>query len=124
MEEVYRLLKKAGHDLNRLADLSSYKTEDLYQKVKSNLGEYSVCIRYSLDAYENFLPFCIGITQDQFDYSDTMANSSWMKEMRDLLEELVSLTSHEFCGVVEFNDVFEDMDRMRQFAVNVRITNS
>ena len=55
MEEVYKIVKKAGHDLNKLAELANYENNgEMYNKVKNDLGEYSVFIRYSLNAY----PLC------------------------------------------------------------------
>lgn len=123
MEEVYRLVRKTGHDLRKLADLSSYLDGDIYRNVKNELGEYSVLIRYSLDAYEKFLPSCIGFGEGKFNYSYTMTNHTWMMEMRNLLESLIELTATEFTGFAEidFDTIFDDAERMREFAIQVGV---
>ncbi|MDK2596919.1 hypothetical protein [Pseudoalteromonas obscura] len=126
MEEVYRAIKRAGHDLIKLADIAKYSDNDSYQKVKEELGTYSVFIRYSLDAYENFLPSCIGFEKGKYDYSATMTNHAWMIEMRDLLASLIAQTSEEFTGLVEFDfeDLYGDAEKMREFAVKVGVVKS
>lgn len=123
MEDVYRLVKRAGHNLSNLADLSCYLDDDIYRNVKDELGEYSVFIRYSLDAYENFLPSCVGFGKGRFDYSSTMTNHTWMMKMRNLLASLIEPTVTEFTGFVEidFDTIFDDAERMREFAINAGV---
>ena len=126
MEEVYRQVKRAGHDLNKLADLANFAENVVYQKVKEELGEYSVVIRYSLDAYENFLPSCIDFGEAKYNYSSTLTNDTWMKNMRDLLESLIQPTYKEFNGLAEFNldSIVDDAERMRQFVIQVGVVKS
>jgi hypothetical protein len=124
MEEVYGCVRKAGHDLNKLADLADFTKNETYQEVKDELGEYSVFIRYSLDAYEKFLPSSFGCGQGKFDYYQTMTNHTWMMKIRDLLNKLVSSTSDEFTGLVEFdfNKLFDEEDETRKFVEKIGIT--
>lgn len=124
MEEVYGCVRKAGHNLNKLADLASFSSKEVYQEIKDELSEYSVFIRYSLDAYEKFLPSSFGCGQGKFNYSQTMTNHTWMMKIRDLLNSLVSSTSDEFTGFVDFdfNKLFEEEDEMSRFAKKIGIT--
>lgn len=126
MEEVYRLVKKTGHNLSKLADLSSYLDGAIYNNVKEELGEYSVFIRYSLDAYEHFLPSCVDFGEGKFNYSSTMTNHTWMMEMRNLLASLIEPTATEFTGLVEmdFDNIFDDAERVRRFAIKVGVVKS
>ena len=75
-------------------------------------------------AYENFLPSYIGFGQGNYDYSATLTNHTWMMEMRNLLNSLISITSNEFCGLVDFDNVFDDSKEMREFAVKMGVVNS
>jgi hypothetical protein len=126
MEEIYRLVKKTGHDLSKLADLSSYLDDATYKNVKDELGEYSVFIRYSLDAYEHFLPSFVGFGEGKFNYSSTMTNDAWMMKMRNLLSSLIDPTATEFTGLVkmDLDNIFDDEKRLREFAIKVGIVKS
>jgi hypothetical protein len=123
MVEVYKEAKGAGHDLNKLADIARFLNDDIYQEIKDELGQYSVFIRYSLDAYENFLPSCIEYERGKYNYSATMTNHSWMMKMRNLLETLIQSTSSEFNGFIEldFVKLFDDSEKMRSFAIQVGV---
>ncbi len=126
MEAIYRLVKKTGHDLSKLADFSSYLDDATYKNVKDELGEYSVFIRYSLDAYEHFLPSFVGFGEGKFNYSSTMTNDAWMMKMRNLLSSLIESTATEFTGFVkmDFDSIFDDEKRLREFAIKVGIVKS
>lgn len=123
MVEVYKEARGAGHDLNKLANIARFLNDDSYQVIKDELGEYSVFIRYSLDAYENFLPSCIGFEKEKYNYSATMTNHSWMMKMRNLLEVMIQTTSSEFNGFVEFDfeNLFDNSQKMRSFAKKVGV---
>jgi len=123
MVEVYKEARGAGHDLNKLANIARFLNDESYQEIKDELGEYSVFIRYSLDAYENFLPSCIKFKRGKYNYSTTMTNHSWMMKMRNLLEALIQSTSSEFNGFVEFDfeNLFDDSEKMRSFAIQVGV---
>lgn len=123
MVEVYKEARGAGHDLSKLANIARFLNDSSYQEIKDELGEYSVFIRYSLDAYENFLPSCIEFERGKYNYSATMTNHSWMIKMRNLLEALIQKTSKEFNGFVELDldNLFDDAEKMRGFAIQVGV---
>ena len=126
MKEVYKAVRKCSHNLDKLASLANYLGATDYQVIKGNLGEYSVLIRYSLDAYENFLPSCAGFGEGKYNYSSTLTNHPWMMSQRDLLQKLINLTSGEFGGFVDldFDKIVDESRQMREFAKDVGVVNS
>ncbi len=127
MVEVYKVVRSAGHNLVKLSDLAKYsKNRDPYEKVKRELGQFSVFIRYSIDAYENFFPSFIPRGDSNFDYSSTLTNHPWLIEMRDLLKILISETNKEFCGEVtmDIGQILDTEQQMRDFAIKVGIIKS
>lgn len=57
MIEIYKKdIRLSSHDLSKLADKATFLPSDIYQKIKVELGQYNVLVRYSLDGYANFIP--------------------------------------------------------------------
>jgi len=53
-----------------------------------------------------------------------MTNHTWMMKVRDLLNSLVSSTSDEFSGFVnfDFNKFFEEQDEINRFVEKIGVT--
>lgn len=125
MEEAYReIIRGAKHDLEKLSDLACYPdSQFLYKKIKHELGKFSICLRYSLDAHENFFPSFLFYENAKFDFSKTLANDSWLRNMRNLLEELTRKVDSEFGGIVgsDLDELVASEKRMREFVLRVGI---
>lgn len=120
--EAYKVLKKSSHNLSKLCDKANYLESRLkYEKVKNELGEFHVALRYSLDAYESFFPSFLPREDAKIDYSKTLTSFRWLKEMRNLLDELIGSIKDEFCGWVEldFDELIKSEIEMREFATEV-----
>lgn len=124
VELVYKKVRKSSHDLSQLADMSSYLVDrGLYEKVKNDLGEFNVFLRYSLDAYESFFPSYLPREYAKLNWSVTLTNYPWLIEMRSLLKTMIVAVSEEFCGYVtaDIEELLEAEERMRSFAEKVRL---
>lgn len=104
--EVYRKLKRCGHDIKKLAALSNYlEDKSIYNSLSDKLGEFNIFIRYSLDAYDYFFPFNIDQTKKKnkaaWDrYSDKVSNDKWTSEVKEEINQLNSSVTLEFNGFI------------------------
>jgi hypothetical protein len=124
VEVVYKKVRRIGHDLSQLADMSNYLVDrGLYEKAKNDLEEFNVFLRYSLDAYESFFPSYLPRESAKLNWSATLTNYPWLINVRNLLKTLIVAVSEEFFGYVtaDIEVLLEAEERMRSFAEKVKL---
>lgn len=102
---VYTTIRGLGHEIAQLATAATYLADRTsYDELAGRLQEFSVFVRYSLDAYETFFPTFIERHDAKIDYTKTIGNNNWVLETRSLLEPLLTTANKAFIGSVT-NDV-------------------
>lgn len=117
--EVYCKVRKYGHNIGRLADYATFLDDrSPYDHLKTNLGDFSVFLRYSLDAYETFFPSYMDRKDAEVNYSTTIGNNPWVLEIRSNLNTLLSSTQESFSGFVtdDLEALFTHEKQMKEFA--------
>ncbi len=113
-KEVYRSIRKAGHQIAPLAAAAHFlEDRTSYEGLSSRLQDFSVFVRYSLDAYETFFPFFVERTEAKIDYSRTIGNNTWVLETRELLKPLQAAANDFLSGFVT-NDIAAIIEHERQ----------
>lgn len=116
-KEVYCHIRKAGHNIGALADYASYLTHrNNYDAIKAQLNDFSVFLRYALDAYDAFFPL-LERENAKLKHSETVGNNSWVLKVRDVVELLIEDVQGEFLGFVstDLGAIFENERQMREF---------
>lgn len=117
--EVYRSLRRLGHDIEALADTANFmKERDVYQSVKDRFGTFSIFFRYSLDAYETFFPSAIERENALINFSKTIGNHGWVLESRANVGLLLDSIRNQLGGLVT-NDLLallQHEEEMKKFA--------
>lgn len=124
MNEVYKEdIRDSGHNLSALADKAKFLHHDIYQKIKIELGEYNILVRYSIDGYANFIPSYLLGKDSKFNFSETLLNTIWISEKRDLLEKMINSTSSEFQedASMDLQESIRDEQELCAFLEKVRI---
>jgi len=99
--EVYRSIRRAGHQIAPLAAGAHFlKDRTVYDSLSSRLQEFSVFVRYSLDAYETFFPFFVERKEAKIEYSKTIGDNNWVLETRALLTPLQVAANNVLSGFV------------------------
>lgn len=117
--EVYCKVRSFGHNIGRLADYASFLTDrSPYDYLKANLGDFSVFLRYSLDAYETFFPSYMDRKDAEVNYSATIGNNPWVLELRANLNTLLSSSEEQFSGFFtdDLEAIFTHERQMKEFA--------
>lgn len=109
---IYERVRKAGHRIGPLADYAKFLPErSIYDTIKTQLAEFSVFLRYSLDAYDTFFPpLC---DQAQIKYSNTVGNDCWVMNVRTTVDSLINSVTCEFSGFVSM-DIKDILDNEQQ----------
>jgi hypothetical protein len=121
-KEVYRLVRKAGHSIGALADTAAYLSDRTnYDAIKVQLDEFSVLIRYSLDAYDMFFPSLLERDEAKLKYSETIGNHLWVLGVRAMIGALVDSVADELTGLVSMDiaAILENERQMREFMDSV-----
>jgi hypothetical protein len=109
-EDVYSLIRKAGHKIKTLANLACYQEDrSSYDFIGERLGVFSIFIRYSLDANEIFFPIHIERRDTKINYNETIGNNSWVLEVRAILDGLLDSSKDRFIGSLaqEIEEILE-----------------
>jgi hypothetical protein len=117
-QATYLQIRKSSHSISKLASAATLLADrSLYDHVASRLDSFSVLIRYSLDAYEAFLPWYIDQGSARLNYSSTIGNEGWIRETRELLEPLIKgayeLTTGEVTN--DIGRIFDHEKEMMEF---------
>ncbi|HTF98099.1 MAG TPA: hypothetical protein VL995_18325 [Cellvibrio sp.] len=124
MVEIYKNdIRKSGHKLSNLADEAKFLSPDIYQRIKVELGQYDILIRYSIDGYANFIPSYLLSKDNKFNFSNTLTNTTWLTEKRNLLEGMINSTSIEFQREwsMDFPELVADEQELMEFFESVKI---
>lgn len=120
--ETYRRVKKAGHSIDRLAEMAHFMEDrSHYDFLKDNLHGLSVFIRYSLDAYGTFFPF-FDYDEAEVNYSRTIGNNLWVLKIRNHLASMISASNDEFTGMVssDLEAIFDNESQIESFMKKIR----
>lgn len=113
-KEVYRTIRKAGHQIAPLAAAAHFLEDRAsYEGLSSRLQDFSVFVRYSLDAYETFFPFFVERNEAKIDYSRTIGDNTWVLETRELLRPLQAAANKALTGFV-INDIAKIIEHERR----------
>lgn len=121
--EVYKEIRKASHQIGPLAKAAVFLTDrSIYDELARRLDNFSVLIRYSLDAYETFFPSYIERHEAKLNYSHTIGNSPWVLEVRALIVPLLDSVSDELGGLVtdDIGAILEHERQIREFIDSVQ----
>lgn len=121
INDLYTKVRKKGHRIDLLSDYSNYLTDKtIYRKLKTELCDFSVYFRYSLDAYETFFPSALDWDDSVLNYLKTIGNNHWVLSIREILSKLIEATSSKFTGFVsnDILDILEHEEQMKFFAQN------
>jgi hypothetical protein len=117
--EIYRQVRKRGHRIGDLVDYAELLDDrTTYSRLKDELAQFSVFLRYSLDAYETFFPSFVDRANADLNYSKTIGNNAWVLQVREYLEGLNVASGQRFGGFV--TDSLEELlaydKAMKEFA--------
>lgn len=121
--DTYILIRKAGHQIALLADEATFlEDRSGYDFLKKALNDFSVFIRYSLDAYEAFFPFLSENDEVTLNYSGTIGNNAWVLEVRQCLAKLLDKSKSQFSGLVtsDIGAIFVHEEEMNRFMKSIR----
>lgn len=117
--EVYRSIRKCGHNIGALSDYANFlKDRADYNFLKTELDAFPVFLRYSLDANEAFFPSFVDRTEADLNYSKTIGDNAWVLNIRESLERLNTSSEDSFGGFITdgIEDIFAHEKSMKQFA--------
>lgn len=104
-KEIYRKVRAAGHKIDKLADLACLNPDrNGYESIKNELKEFSVFIRYALEAHDTFFPALDDWEKAEINHSKTIGNHLWVMSIRDRTQALVDELNPHFTGFVT-NDI-------------------
>ncbi|BAN34585.1 hypothetical protein SCD_n00743 [Sulfuricella denitrificans skB26] len=117
-KQVYCDIRKAGHSIERLADLACFLSDrSNYDFLKERLQPFSVIIRYSLEAYDTFFPAFVEWDNAEIHYSGTIGNTQWCFAVRKCLQSLLESLTDKFSGLAtpDIGAIFEHERQMKEF---------
>jgi len=123
-EEVYKVVRRCNHDIAKLCALASFlKNSDIYKKVSEKLGQFSVEIRYVLNAEASFFSIIDGWENAPINYTQTIGNHPWVMELREILNTLIDPLYDKFGGLVDdsLSDIIDHEREMVDFLIKVVI---
>lgn len=121
--ETYIKVRKAGHKIERLADLACLNPDRSgYESVKNELQEFSVFIRYALEAYDTFFPALDDWDKAEINHSRTIGNHPWVMSIRDQTQALVDELNPHFTGFVtmDIGKIFAHEAEMKAFMMEFK----
>ena len=117
-KETYRKVRGAGHRIDKLADLACLNLDRRgYESVKVELQEFSVFIRYALEAHDTFFPPLDDWDKAEINHSKTIGNHPWVMLIRDRIQTLVDELNPHFTGFVtdDIGKIFAHEEEMKAF---------
>lgn len=98
-KEVYTLIRRSGHQIAALANLANLNVDrGTYDELAARLQDFSVFLRYSLDAYGTFFPYYIERHEARLHYGKTIGNNAWVLQVRSLLNTLLESALNATAG--------------------------
>lgn len=89
-EETYRRIRRAGHDVRALGAMAQgVPSRCSFASLLDALEQFSVLVRYSLDAHATFFPILLERSDATILYSDTIGNEGWMRKIRGQVKCLI-----------------------------------
>lgn len=114
-KEVYGTIRKASHRIAHLSEAATFLGDrSSYDALSSRLDQFSVFIRYSLDAYDTFFPLLVERHEAAVDYSRTIGNNTWVLETRALLKEPILTSLNDALSGFVTDDIGAIFDNERQ----------
>lgn len=120
---VYLQVRKASHQIAALARAATFLDDrSTYVALSQRLEQFSVFIRYSLDAYETFFPSYVERHEAKVNYSKTIGNNPWVLEVRAYLDVLLVSSNDAFSGMLTGDDIeaiIEHEREMKEFMESI-----
>ena len=116
---VYNTIRTRGHRIDQLADYALLLDDrNDYDVLSEGLGEFSVQLRYSLDAYGAFFPWYRDGEVADLDYSATIGNHRWVLGLRACHVRLNDKLARILGGLVtdDLGAIFAHDREMQEFA--------
>lgn len=87
-EDTYRKIRRSGHDIGKLVDLAVLN-ENQSMIIKQQLRNFSVELRYALDAHDTF--FLVELDNEGLLlHSQTIGNNQWVMSIHQCIQKLVN----------------------------------
>jgi hypothetical protein len=117
---IYRKIRRGGgHNLAALVEMADYLADRaIYAAVGQRFANFSVSLRYSLDAWDTFFPFGLAPNDAADQYDQTIANVDWIRAAQEEIQALVESLLPALEGVVEglnIKQVIEHQEAMKAF---------
>jgi hypothetical protein len=122
-KETYMKVRRAGHKIDKLADLACLNpNRHEYESVKNELQEFTVFIRYALEAYGTFFPALDDWDKAEINYSKTIGNHPWVMSIRGRTQALVDELNPHFTGFVanDIGKIFAHEKEMKIFISEIQ----
>ena len=119
---VYGKIRQASHNIASLAKAACFlEDRSTYEALGLRLQEFSVFIRYSLDAYETFFPSYVERHEAKLNYTKTIGNNPWILEIRALLNVLLDSSTQAFAGFItnDGDEIIEHERQMKEFMESI-----
>lgn len=112
LQQAFVAIKRSGHQISDLASAACFSEDrKRYEYLGSELGAFSVVVRYSVEAYGTFFPMDwseVGIS-----YSRTIGSDCWVMSVRSVLGELIAELKPSLTGLVS-DDIYEIFNAERE----------
>lgn len=122
-KEAYSTLRNASHRISTLADTALLnKDREVYDFLKNELGDFSVTVRYSLEAYDTFFPMLSDWCDANINYSKTIGSHQWVKSVRHALNRLIDDLNPHFTGLVtnDLADILRNEEEIKSLIMGYR----
>ncbi|MGV8897876.1 MAG: hypothetical protein ACOH2B_01350 [Burkholderiaceae bacterium] len=117
--KIYSAVRRLGHKIGDLADYAAFlQDRSEYDRLKSQLANFPIFLRYSLDAYETFFPSFIDREAADLNYSKTIGDNAWVSQVRASLDSLNTSVASQFSGFVtdDIGEIFAHERAMKELA--------
>ena len=100
-KDAYATLRSSSHRISDLCDSALLSSDrSIYDFLKSELGAFSVELRYSLEAYDTLFPMLSNWNESDINYSKTIGSHPWVMSVRAALDRLISDLDPHLTGFV------------------------
>lgn len=115
--EVYKRVRRCGHNIRELLTHARFASKETYQPLVA-LVDIPIHIRYSRDAYDAFFPMLVNRDAAELNYARTVGDNSWVLGIRATLGLLNGSVVKEFSGEIsmDLGEIFEHEEQFQEFA--------
>lgn len=109
--DTYIAIKKNGHSIGKLSDSAQkFFPMPAHARAKRQFSQFSVGLRYSVDAHQYFFPHPGTGRGKPHLYGSTLGSTVWMKESEAIVDEFIAWGVNQFAGEVtsDIEKILED----------------